>query len=276
MNSLPGAVRLGLGQTRYQLRVFFRTPVAAFFTLVFPIMFLVLFNALFNDGSIDTGQGEVTVGQFYTGSLGAFAAVSATYTNLANTVPILRDTGVLKRWRGTPMPPASYVAGMIGMAVVVATIGVLAMLTLGVAFYDLQIEGAKLPAAGLTFVVGVGSFAAMGMACAALIPNATSAPAVANATILPLSFVSNIFIPLEDPPRWLDRVGDIFPLKSFVVAFQDTFNPFVEAPALDWGKLGWITLWGVAAGVVAVRRFRWEPSAEGRSGRRSRRSASTP
>lgn len=275
MNSFPGAVALALHQTRYQLTVFFRTPVAAFFTLVFPVMFLVLFNALFSDGAVDTGQGEVSVSQFYTGSLGAFAAVSATYTNLANTVPILRDKGVLKRWRGTPMPPASYVAGMVGMAVVVAAIGVSIMLTLGVVFYDLQIVAGKMPAAAVTFVVGVGTFAALGMACAALIPNASSAPAVANATILPLSFVSNIFIPLEDPPRWLDLIGDIFPLKSFVIAFQDAFNPFVESPAFDWGKLAWMAGWGAVAGIVAVRKFRWEPSAEGYTGRRPRTASSS-
>ena len=114
----------------------------------------------------------------------------------------------------------------------------------------------------MTFIVGVASFAAMGLACAALIPNARSAPAVANATLLPLAFISNVFIPLEDPPRWLEIVGDIFPLKAFVVAFQDTMNPLVDAPALAWSKLGLVALWGFAGAAVAVKKFRWEPSVE--------------
>lgn len=267
----PSAASLIVTQVRHQLRVFWRTPVAAFFTLFLPIIMLVLFNAMFSDGEVETPEGTWPVRQFYTGGLAAFAAVSATYTNLANTVPIRRDEGVLKRWRGTPLPPWAYVAGMIGSAVIVALIGVVFMIGLGVVAYDLEIDPGKLPAAAVTFVVGVSAFAALGMACAAMIPNASSAPAVANATILPLAFISNVFIPLEDPPRWLEIVGDIFPLKPFVVAFQDTFNPFVDAPGFDWTALGWVLLWGVAGAVLAVMRFRWEPAAGAGGGRRSRR-----
>ncbi len=260
MSAFPSAASLFGIQTRYQLKVFFRTPVAAFFTLILPITMLVLFNALFSGGTVETPAGEWPVRQFYTGGLAAFAAVSATYTNLANTVPILRDEGVLKRWRGTPLPPAAYVGGMMAMAVLIAALGVLIMLAMGVIAYDLEVEAAKVPAAVVTFVVGVAAFAALGLACAALIPNARSAPAVANATLLPLAFISNVFIPLEDPPRWLEVAGDIFPLKAFVIAFQDAFNPFVEAPAFAWGKLGWVALWGLAGAAVAVTRFRWDPA----------------
>lgn len=264
-------------QIRFQYRIFWRSPVAAFFTLILPITMLVLFNALFAEGSIDTPGGEWPVRQFYTGALAAFAAVSATFTNLANVVPIRRDEGVLKRWRGTPLPPWIYVGGMIGSAVVVAVIGVLITLTLGVVAYGLEIDGAKLPAAAVTFLVGVASFAALGMAIAALIPNANSAPAVANAAILPLAFISDVFVPIEDPPRWLDLLGDVFPLKPFVTAFQDCFNPFVDAPAFSWGRLAVIAAWGVGGLVVAVTRFRWEPSAgAGVSPRRGRRRRAEP
>ncbi len=267
-----GLLRLSVIQIRAQLKIFWRTPVAAFFTLFLPILMLILFNALFADGTVETPEGDWPIRQFYTGGLAAFAAVSATYTNLANVVPISRDEGILKRWRGTPLPPSAYVAGMIGSGVVIAIIGVVFMIGLGVVAYDLEVDAAKLPAAAVTFVVGVAAFAALGLAIAAVIPNARSAPAVANATILPLAFVSNVFIALEDPPRWLEVLGDVFPLKPFVVAFQDAFNPLVDAPAFAWGKLGWIALWGVAGAVVAVTRFRWEPSVGG-SGRRRRRQA---
>ncbi len=271
MSPRASNVALTVVQLRYQLKIFWRTPVAAFFTLVLPLVMLVLFNALFGGGSVDTGQGEWPVRQFYTGALAAFAAVSATYTNLANTVPILRDEGILKRWRGTPLPPSVYVAGMVAMGVVVALIGVVVLLGIGVVAYDLELDAAKMPAAFVTFVVGVAAFAAMGMACAAVVPNARSAPAVANATILPLAFISNVFTPLEDPPGWLDAVGDFFPLKPFVTAFQDTLHPLTDAPAFAWGRLGWVALWGVAGAIVSVKKFRWEPSAEGASPRRRRR-----
>ncbi len=257
-------------QIRYQVKVFFRTPVAAFFTIILPLMMLILFNALFGDGEVTTDEGTYSVQQFYTGGLAAFAAVSATYTNLANTVPILRDEGVLKRWRGTPLPPAVYIAGMVGMAVIVALVGVVLMVGIGVGLYDVEFEAAKLPAAAVTFVVGVASFAALGLACAALVPNARSAPAAANATILPLAFVSNVFVVLDDAPRWLDVLGDIFPLKPFVEAFQDTFIPFVDAPAFSWGRLGYVALWGLVGAAVALRKFTWEPAVGGKT-ERSRR-----
>lgn len=267
MSGFPSHLQLTLGQIRYQTKVFARTPVAAFFTVVLPLMMLILFNALFGDGEVDLPSGRFSAQQFYTGGLAAFAAVSATYTNLANVVPILRDEGVLKRWRGTPLPPGVYIAGMVGMAVIVAVVGVVLMITISAVFYDVELQGDKIPAAAVTLVVGIAAFAALGLAVASLVPNARSAPAVANATILPLSFVSNIFIALEDPPRWLELIGDIFPLKPFVEAFQKTFSPTVEAPAFSWGSLAYVAAWGVAGAVIALRTFKWEPSAGGSTSR---------
>lgn len=275
--SFPSTASLLFGQVRYQLVTFWRTPVAFFFTLALPLIMLVLFNALFGDATVDTGAGgEWPVRQFYTGGLAVFTAVSATYTNLANMVPIRRDEGVLKRWRGTPLPTWIYIGGFVGSALVLALLGVLIMLTLGVVAYDLEIDPAKMPAALVTFVVGVVSFAALGMAVAALVPNASSASALANATLLPLAFISNIFIVTDegDLPRWMEVLGDFFPLKPFVEAFQDTLNPFVEPPAFQWDKIGYVALWGVFGAIVAIRKFTWEPSGAGSTrGRRSRSQA---
>ncbi len=272
MTGWPSTVGLVVRQIRYQMLLFWRVPIALFFTLVLPLIMLVLFNALFGDGEVTTNGNTWPIRQFYTGGLAAFTAVSATYTNLANMVPIRREEGVLKRWRGTPLPTWIYLAGAIGAAVVIAAFGVLIMLGLGVVAYDLEVEAAKVPAAAVTFVVGVAAFAALGMAVAGLVPSASSASAVANATILPLSFVSNIFIPLEDPPAWLATVGDIFPLKPFASSFQDAFNPLVEAPAIDWGALALIAAWGVVGLVVALTTFRWEPTPGGPTRRRRSRS----
>ncbi|MGB0111843.1 MAG: ABC transporter permease [Ilumatobacteraceae bacterium] len=275
MTAFPSPLALIVRQTRYQLVTFARIPVAVFFTLGLPLIMLVLFNALFGGGTVSTPAGEWPAQQFYTGGLAAFTAVSATFTNLANMVPIRRDEGVLKRWRGTPLPTWIYLAGFIMSAVIIALIGVVLMLGLGVVAYDLQIEAAKMPAAVLTFVVGVGSFAALGMALAAVVKSASSSSAAANAIILPLAFVSNIFIPLDDAPEWIDVVGGVFPLKPFAEAFQDCFSPLVAAPAFAWSNLAIVAIWGVAGLVVALTRFTWEPSGSAPRGRRSRRAAAT-
>ena len=78
--------------------------------------------------------------------------------------------------------------------------------------------------------------------------------------ILPMAFISDVFVPLQDPPPWLDSLGDILPLKPFVQAFQDTLNPGVEPPAFDRGKLAIVAAWGVLGVLVALRWFKWEPS----------------
>jgi ABC-2 type transport system permease protein len=268
----PSTISLIRVQTRYQILTFVRSPVGMFFTIGLPLIMLILFNALFGDGTVDTPAGSWSVQQFYTGGLAAFTAVSATYTNLVNVVPIRRDEGILKRWRSTPVPSSVYLAGWILGALAVAIVGVALQLTLGVVAYDLTIDAAKVPAMIVTFVVGVASFAALGLAVAGLVPNADSAPAVANATILPLAFVSDVFIPLDNPPRWITILGDIFPLKPFVNAFQNTLNPLVDAPAFSWGKLAAVAAWGVGGVLLARSNFTWEPSARGgRSTRRGRR-----
>ena len=271
----PSTLSLVVAQTRYQILLFVRSPVGMFFTLGLPVFMLVLFNSLFGEGTVETPSGSWSVQQFFTGGLAAFTAVSATYTNLVNVVPIRRDEGILKRWRSTPIPPGVYLAGWILSAVSIAVVGVLLQLTLGVVAYDLTIELSKVHAMVVTFVLGVSTFAALGLAISGLFPNADSAPAVANATILPLAFFSDVFIPLEDPPRWLEIVGNIFPLKPFVNAFQNTLNPLVDAPGFSWSKLAAVAAWGVAGALLATRTFTWEPStgAGKQSRRRSRRGA---
>ncbi|MEO6653902.1 MAG: ABC transporter permease [Ilumatobacteraceae bacterium] len=272
MTGWPSTGSLIGQQTRYQVLTFVRSPVGMFFTLGLPIVMLVLFNALFGGGTVDTPAGPWSIQQFYTGGLAAFTAVSATYTNLVNVVPIRRDDGILKRWRSTPVPPSVYLAGWVLGALSIAVLGVILQLVLGLFAYDLSIEVAKIPAMIITFVVGVSSFAALGLAVAGLVPSADAAPAVANATILPLAFVSDVFIPLDNPPRWLEVIGDVFPLKPFVNAFQNTLNPFVDAPGLSGGKLAVVAAWGVGGALVATRTFGWEPATRGaRAGGHRRR-----
>ena len=257
----------------YQVRLFMRTPIAVFFVILLPLIMLVLFNALFGGNTVDTGFGRWKTSQFYTGGLAVFTAVSATFTNLANTVPIRRDEGVLKRWRGTPQRPWVVLGGMIGASIALAAAATTVMLAIGVVLYDLDVDVGKVPAAIVTFVIGVASFAAMGMAVAGLCPTASAASALANVIILPMAFLSDVFIPIENPPGWLKMLGDVLPLKPFAEAFQKAFNPAVDAPAFDGGRLARIAAWGVVGLLVALKWFRWEPSPGGSTPRRRARAA---
>lgn len=257
----PSPLRLLASQVRYQNRLFWRSPISAVFTLAFPLIFLVLFDLIFS-GDIERPAGDISVTQFYAPSLAVFAAASATYTNIGINQSILRDLGVLKRVRGTPLPPALYLGGVIGSAVWIALVADVVMLGVGALVYDLEVEAAKLPAAVVTFVVGTASFAAMGLALSALARSSSATPAAAQATLLPAAFVSDVFVPLSDPPRWLETIGDVLPLKPFVLAFEAAFSPHTDAPAFRPGRLAVVALWGVAAALVAARRFTWEPREE--------------
>ena len=274
MSERTSTLRLVSNQIRYQNTIFWRTPVAAFFTLFFPLFFLLLFSLLFgSDQAIDLGdRGSFSVSQFYAPSLAVFAAASATYTNLAVGTAISRDQGILKRFKGTPLPSWVYLAGRVGSAVWIALIGVVIMMAVGVFAFDVQVTVDTLPAAVVTFAVGAASFAALGLAVAGLAPNGDSAPAVANATILPLAFISDVFVAIEDPPGWLDTVGNLFPLKHFVRSFQDAFSPFTTDSAFRWGHLAVMAAWGLLGVAIAVRTFGWDPR-EWSGGRRKRSKA---
>lgn len=270
------AAGLLFAQVRYENRLFWRTPVAAFFTIIFPLMFLFLFAVLFGSGeAIDLGErGTFTVAQFFAPALGVFAAASATYTNIGINTAIARDEGILKRFRGTPLPPSFYLAGKIGSAIWIAALAVTLMMSVGHFVFDVPIYAARLPAALLTFVIGAAAFSALGLMVATFAPSGDSAPAITNATILPMAFVSEVFILASDPPRWLSLVGDLLPLKHFVRAFQASFSPAVTDPGFRWGHIAVMTAWGIGGAILSVRYFRWDPKG-GDGGPRSRRRRTT-
>lgn len=267
MADRPSTAALLWSQTRYQNKIFFRNPTAAFFTLLFPLLIFVVFTTVF--GNDDIGDG-LTLAQYFAPAMAVFAAVSASYTNIAVGTAYQRDEGILKRVRGTPVPAGVYLGGKIISAVFVAAVSVTIMMAIGVAFYGVQIYVRTLPAATVTFFVGVGCFAALGLLVAGLVNSGEAATAITNATLLPLAFVSGIFIiPSEDAPAWLDTVANIFPLKHFVEPFTAAFDPNNTGSQWYLLDLLYMMLWGVVALVLGIRFFKWEPKAGG--GRRSRR-----
>jgi ABC-2 type transport system permease protein len=259
-----------------QMRVFLRIPVALFFTVALPLMIVVLFNLIFGGAgaTVETATGPWSIQQFYVTALAAFEVVSATFTNLANMIPDRRQDGVMKRWRGTPLPSSIYLSGFVGAGLAIAAAGFALIVGVGFAFYNLEIAGAKVPALVVTFVVGTLAFSALGVAIAGLIRSQEAAPAVTNAIILPMAFISNVFIAVDESsmPRWLDVLSQALPLRPFVESVQAPFNPTVDPPGILWGDLAVVVAWGVLGVVLAARTFKWEPVADvGRPSRRRRR-----
>jgi ABC-2 type transport system permease protein len=243
-------------QIRSQNRTFWRTPVAAFFTLALPVFFLVLFSVIFGSDEIADGY---RFSQFFAPAMAVFASVSATFTSLSIGTALARDQGILKRVRGTPLPPWVYMAGRIGSGVWIAMISVVVMFAVGWAFFGFVLIWSDFGVAVLVFILGMATFSALGLSVCALVKNGDSVPAVANAVFLPMAFISGIFIPLEDAPPWLVLLGDIFPLKHFAEPFGAAFDPFSDAPVLAWENLAVMGVWLALGLLITTRFFSWDP-----------------
>ncbi len=253
------SARMALRQVGYENRSFWRNPAAAFFTFLLPLIFLVLFNSIFGDSELTIDGRDLDGSTFYVPGIVALAVVSATYTNMGMMVTIARDLGILKRVRGTPLPPWAYIFGRLAHAMLVSLLLVVIVVGVGAAAYGTDIPSNTLPGFAVTLMLGAVTFCALGLALTAVIPNADAAPAITNATILPLLFISNVFIPLQDPPEWLATVGDIFPVKHFAAALQTAFHPDTTGAGFEWGDLAVIAAWGIIGTALAVRYFSWEP-----------------
>jgi len=248
---------LTIRQVRYTNKAFWRNPASAFFTFAFPLMFLVIFTALLGNGQLSIGGKEVQQSTYYVAAMAAFSVITACYTNIAIAVSFQRDAGVLKRTQGTPLPGWSYLSGRVIHAVLIAIILVVLCAAFGAAFYAASIRsGTTLARFVVVLLVGAASFAALGLAVTAAIPNADAAPALVNATILPLLFLSGIFIPLgDDAPTWMVWVARIFPVKHFADGMQSGFIGL----RFTWTDVLIVAAWGVAGLVLAARSFSWEP-----------------
>jgi ABC-2 type transport system permease protein len=241
-------------------KAFWRNPASAFFTFAFPLMFLVIFTSLLGSGRLEVAPGIfIQQDRYYVAAMGTFAVISATYTNLAISVTFIRDAGILKRTRGTPLPAWVYMSGRVIHALLISLLLVVITAAFGVAFYGADVPtGTLLAEYLLTVAISAMAFAALGLATTAIVPNPDAAPPIVNAIVLPLLFVSGIFIPLEeDAPQWMVTLGDIFPIKHFAEAVRASFygQPF----AFEWSDVLIVAAWGIAGLALAVRFFSWEP-----------------
>jgi ABC-2 type transport system permease protein len=222
-------------------------------------MFLVIFSVIFGSGHIQVAPGKtVSVATFYVPAISTFSVITACYTNIALSLTFSRDSGVLKRIHGSPLPVLSYLGARILHAILIAILLVAICAAFGAVFYGATLPTTTLPAFALTVVVGAAVFSILGVAVTALIPNADAAPAIVNASILPLLFISNVFIPLQNPPQWLDVLGKIFPVRHFADAMIGSFFA-VSGSGLHTNDLLVMGAWAIGGLVVAVRYFQWEP-----------------
>jgi ABC-2 type transport system permease protein len=248
-----------LHQLRYDQRIFWRNPASVFFTVMFPVLLLLIFATIFGDEIVDVNGGIKTT-TYYVPAIITLSVISATMQTLAMSLVIAREDGRLKRGRGTPMPPWVFIAGRVGNSIVVAFLMLILVATIGRLVYGVSIPWERVPELALVLAIGAASFCCLGIALTAAIPSQDAAAPIVNALLLPLYFLSGVFIPDDQLPSGVIHFADAFPVRHFFEAF---FNAYViapdGAPALAWGHLAVLGAWGIAGLLLAVRFFRWTP-----------------
>lgn len=253
MNSLA----LAAHQFRYDQKAFWRNPASVFFTVMFPVIVFLILAVVFNGEEVDV-RGGVEATTYYVPAIMSLAIISATMQTLAMTLVVAREDGRLKRGRGTPMPPWVFIAGRVGNSIVVALMMLALLAAIGGALYGVDFPWDRLPAILLALIVGAASFCCLGIALTAAIPSQDAAAAIVNALLLPLYFLSGVFIPEDQLPEGVIVFADLFPVRHFFEAFFDAYVP-AGVPAVSWENLAVVALWGVAGLLLAVRFFRWTP-----------------
>ena len=235
-------------QFRLERKLFWRNPSAAFFSFVLPLALLLLVASVFAD---EQDELEVLIP-----GIAGMSVMATTFNAMAFNLTFLREQGILKRLRGTPIPAASYFAGFLGNAVANAFVQVGLVVVIGHVVYD--VSWPRDWGALIAFTaVGVVTFGALGIALSHAIPNFDSAAAYVNAVFLPAIFISGVFYSSESLPPVLDVVANALPLKHVIDGFA---GAIVTGRGLvdNAGALAIVAGWGAVGLLLAVRGFRWE------------------
>ena len=254
-------IRMALHVFAYDLRAFLRNGQSRFFTLALPVLFLVIFAALFGRSGHTTAVagGNISTSVYYVPGIIALGVISACFGNLITSVTEQRETGMLKRRRATPVPAAAIIAGRALTSVVVAVVMAALLLGIGWAAYGAHVPGRTAAALAVTVVVGAASFCCLGFALASLIRNQEAAVPTTQALLLPLYFISGVFVAVSILPHWLVDVAGVFPVRHLADALLTAYNPYTSGLGFAGRDLLIVAAWGVGGLLIALRRFSWLP-----------------
>ena len=239
-------------QYRLERRMFWRNPSAAFFGFLLPLLLLAIFGAVFSSRQKDL---DVIVP-----GIAGLSVMSATFTSLAYNLTTLRERGILKRLRGTPLPPGAYLAGLGGNAVANAVLQVALVILAGH-----WVFGVAWPTKWVSLLVflavGVVCFASLGVALSHAIPNPESAPAWVNAVFLPQILIAGVFYDEKDAPQFIRDIAEVLPLKHLIDGLS---GAMVHGEGISDHMTALLVLgvWTVVGLFIAIRGFSWEARRE--------------
>ncbi len=260
-HALPSLGRVFRSRAVVELKEFFRQREAVVFTLMLPVLLLVVFGAVLD---FDLGNG-VTFTQYFMAGIIAAGVLGASLQNMAISIATERSDGTLKSLAGTPMPKSAYFVGKVVQVLAVTVVIIAVLLAIGVLFYDIDLPSGSdwLTFAWVT-VLGSASCTLLGISLSSIAKNGRSASAVVTPFALLLQFISGVFFQFSEIPTWMQTVAAAFPLKWMAQGLRSVFLPDSMAalePAGSW-ELGRIALvlavWCVIGLVLCVATFRWQ------------------
>ncbi|MBV8258901.1 MAG: ABC transporter permease [Actinobacteria bacterium] len=252
-----GSGALVLHQARFDLQGFLRNRQSRFFTLILPLLFLVIFVSVFGNNTV--GPQGVKASTYYVPGLAALAIIAASFVNLVISVTMLREEGILKRRRATPVPAWVLIAGRTLMTVGVSLTTMTVLILVGRFAYGVHLQAHTIPGIVFTAVVGSVTFCVLAYAFSTFISNEDAAQPMVQAVMLPLYFISGVFIPAVNLPSWLRHVAEVFPVQHLADGLHHAFDPATTGVGIVWSDIGVLALWCAIGVVVALRRFSWLP-----------------
>jgi ABC-2 type transport system permease protein len=254
-----------LGQARYAIATALRTRRTIFLTALFPVILLVLFNSIFTSGgdqntTLPNGH-KLDIQAYFTAGLLAYAATLSTFTTLAVVITTKRESGELKRFRGTPMPTWTFIAAWILRAMAQVAVMAVVLIGIGVIAYGVRIPAGHVLGLVIYLLLGTAAMCALGIAITAFTPTVDAASTIGPFAVVILSFFSGVWIPIDQLGSTLQHLGKVFPLFHLANGLQTTLDPAAGGIGLSPDNVWSLALWTAVGIFVAARRFKWEPQA---------------
>ena len=262
MNKIPSAMSLGVRRGGLEIRQFARQRESVIFTLLFPVILLIIFGSVFKD-TIAPG---VTFSQYFVAGMIASGLVNTGFQALAITIPLERDFGALKRLRGTPMPASSYFIGKVILVSVSMVIQIFMLLGFGLIFFGVEMPTDINKWITFTWLLLLGSACStsLGIAFSIVPKSGRGASAVVSPIVIILQFFSGVFLIFTQLPPWMQQIAAIFPLKWLTQGMRSVFLPDSFAGqevAKSWetgSTFAILMAWLIIGIFFSVRKFKWD------------------
>jgi ABC-2 type transport system permease protein len=248
-------MKLFIHELRTEQQLFWRNREAAFFTFLLPVLFFLIFGAIYGNDYIQ--KEHVKASRYLEAGMIGYGVASTAFAGLAITMVVRRESGVLKRLRATPLPPAAYVLAVLASTFVVFLLEAILIVVIGKLLFGVAVPSRALSLL-VALVIGTGAFAAMGLGLTAAVRSAEGSSAVVNFVYLPMAIISGTFFTPKAYPTFLREIANVLPLTYFTKVVRDVIVRHHHI----WHEvdpLAVVLLWGAIGLVAALRGFRWQP-----------------